>query len=242
MTEQSGASPNKLKRGKAATKFARENKMKHPSAKVRKSKVRRVTTKPVTDPRSQLEAMPLVERIAAVAADVHSKRDKYRSIESHELALLLGIGNAYRPGGDWKFVWYIPHVPIEDVCEMSESEYVLELLQPNITVQRYEELNSRFAVVDKSKLGHGRLMSDLLTKVEKQTIERLYMENQDKADDAQCLAFHTVSTLHDKTLAFEALIEDDGGCVDLKTPYDERDGAFRELSDCLIVEDRRCDK
>jgi hypothetical protein len=51
--------------------------------------------------------MSLAERIAAVAADVDSKRDEYRSIDSHELASLLGIERL--PGGDgWEFVWFIP--------------------------------------------------------------------------------------------------------------------------------------
>jgi hypothetical protein len=35
---------------------------------------------------AHLEAMPLAERVAAVAADVVSKQDEYRSINSHELA------------------------------------------------------------------------------------------------------------------------------------------------------------
>jgi hypothetical protein len=82
-------------------------------------------------------------------------------------------------------------------------------------------------------------MSDLLTTVEKQTIERLYMENQDKVCDTKCLAFYTVNAPHGRTLTFEAFIEDDGGSVDLKTPYDERDGKFTDLSDILVVEDRR---
>ena len=81
-------------------------------------------------------------------------------------------------------------------------------------------------------------MCNLPTKVEKQTIERLYMENQDKVCDTKCLAFYTVNAPHGRTLTFEAFIEDDGRCVDLKTPYHERDSVFDDLSECLIVEDQ----
>ena len=51
------------------------------------------------------------------------------------------------------------------------------------------------------------------------------------------LAYHYTNTPHGRTLTFEAYIDDDGGCVDLKTPYDERDGAFDNLSKYVIVED-----
>jgi hypothetical protein len=52
------------------------------------------------------------------------------------------------------------------------------------------------------------------------------------------LAYHYINAPHERTVTFEAFIDDDGGCVDLKTPYDERDGAFDDLSEYLIVEDR----
>jgi hypothetical protein len=42
----------------------------------------------------KLEDMPLADRIAAVAADVDSKRDEFQSIEGHALASLLGIDDA----------------------------------------------------------------------------------------------------------------------------------------------------
>ena len=210
-----------------------------PTAKRAKSTVRIADPKAVSDAHAKLEAMTLTERIAAVAADVASKRDEYRSIDRHELASLLGVGDARCPGGEWDFVWFIPHMSIEDICESDDMECVLELLQPHVTAQRYEELNSRFALIDRSKLGRGRLMSDLLTNVEKRTIERLHMENQDEAYDTQVLAFYTINAPHRKKLTFEAFIGDNGESDDLKTPYDERDGAFSDLSESLIVEDRR---
>jgi hypothetical protein len=46
----------------------------------------------------KLEDMPLADRIAAVAADVDSKWDEFRSIDTHELASLLGIVDADQPG------------------------------------------------------------------------------------------------------------------------------------------------
>jgi len=57
----------------------------------------------VSDAQAKLEDMSLDECIAAVAVDVASKRDEYRSIEPYQLAELLGIGDAHKPGGDWSF-------------------------------------------------------------------------------------------------------------------------------------------
>jgi hypothetical protein len=183
---------------------------------------------------SKLEEMSLPKRIAAVAADVDSKRDEYRSIDRHELASLLGIGDADKPGGDWNFVWYIPRVPIEDIFEdifdRGDKEYILKLLQTHVTGERYKELDKRYDELDSKRL------CDFLTDSEKQTIECSYMERQAQAYGSQCTAFYTIKAPHRKKLTFEAYIEDDGGCCDLMTPYDERDGAFSDFSDCFIVD------
>src|SRR5262249_25561285 len=112
----------------------------------------------------RLEAMTLTKRIAAVAMDVGSKRDEYRLIDPHGLASLLGIDDADKPGGDWKFVW-------------------------NVTPRKV-------------------------------------------------LAYHYINAPHGRALAFEAIVDEDAACVDLKTSYDERDGAFDSLSKYVIVEDR----
>ena len=108
-----------------------------------------------------------------------------------------------------------------------------------MTDVRYKELDSKIALLDRSKLRFGKLVSGFLSTVEKEMIERLYMENQDKAYDTYAKAYYTIKAPNGRKLNFEANIEDNGGFSNLKTPYDERDGAFADLSDCLIVEDRR---
>jgi hypothetical protein len=65
--------------------------VKKTTAKKAKSKIPRVGAKAASDAHAKLEAMSLAERIAAVAIDVASKRDEYRSIDRHELAGLLGV-------------------------------------------------------------------------------------------------------------------------------------------------------
>jgi len=143
---------------------------------------------------------------------------------------MWGYGNmmGWGGGGFGMIIWFVILIAI-----VAGIIWLLRSGGGHVTAKRYEELNSRFAFVDRSKL------SSLLTNVEKRTIERLYMENQNVTDDAQVLAFYTINAPHRKKLTFEAWIGDNGESDNLKTPYDERDGAFSDLSDDLIVEDRR---
>src|SRR5262245_36205684 len=86
--------------------------------------------------RVKLEAMALADRIAVIAADVDSKQDEYRIIDPHDLAILLNV-DASIPDGSWKRVWYIPRVPIEYIFGTHDEEYLLELIHPHMTPERY---------------------------------------------------------------------------------------------------------
>lgn len=189
--------------------------------------------------RATLEAMSVDSRIAAVAADVASKRDEYREIECFDLASLLGIDNARELQGEWKYVWYIPRISSEEICEQWDWDFLRELLEPHVTEERLETLAEHFEACGKVDIGDGRVKNDLLTENEKKTLERAYMEYVNGAFDAKCVAYLTIESSNNTQLTFQAYVEDDGGCVDLLTPYDERDGKFTNLSDALIVEDRR---
>jgi hypothetical protein len=148
------------KRRRASSKPGRKNEAKRTPIKKSKFEVQRVGTDAASDAHARLEAMTLAKRIAALAVDVGSKRDEYRLIDPHKLASLLGVDDADKPGGDWKFVW-------------------------NVKPRRV-------------------------------------------------LAYRHINAPHGRTLTFEAFVDDDGGCVNLKTPYDERDSAFDSLSKYVI--------
>jgi hypothetical protein len=191
-------------------------------------------TKTMSDTQAKLEDMSLAECIAAVAEDVASKRDEYRSIDPHELAGLLGIDDADKPGGDWNFVRYVTPTPLEDIFDWGNEQDALELLHPHLTAERYEELKSKIELATGTRTRLRPESLDFLTEVEKQTIVRLHMEREAKDIGASRVnAYYYTDAPQGGTLTFEALIEDDGGCVDLKTPYDERDGKFTDFSDCL---------
>ena len=73
---------------------------------------------------------------------------------------------------------------------------------------------------------------EFLTDDEKQKFEEHYMEwwaEHEGCSGCYCYAYNSIKAPHGKELTFEAFIEDDGACIDLKTPYDERDGKFSAL-------------
>jgi hypothetical protein len=176
----------------------------------------------VTDAQSKLENMTLPERIAAIAADRDSERDEYREIAPHELALLLDIGDADRPGRDWKFERFVQHVPVEDIVESWDLEYAIDLLKPHVTTTRYGELTELLDIAT-------------LTNDEKHIVEQLYMESESKNSCYHAVAHYTIKVPNGDDLIFEASIEDDGGCIDLMTPYDERDGKFVHISNNDLI-------
>ena len=126
------------------------------------------------DAQAKLEEMSLDERIAAVAADVASKRDEYRSIKSYELAELLGITDAEQPAGDWGFTSYVEPREIQDMLEEGDEEYVPDLIKPHVTPERYEELKSKF--LSATEISSRPENLNFLTEAEKQTIIRCDME------------------------------------------------------------------
>ena len=125
----------------------------------------------------KLQDMPLADRIAAVAADVDSKQDEFRSIDAHELASLLGIEDAERPGDDWDFGWFILRVPVDDIFDQWDEETIVELFQSQLTPERYKELCSKIDLREEIKTNYAKAL-EFLTEDEKQKIEDNDMERR----------------------------------------------------------------
>jgi hypothetical protein len=184
----------------------------------------------------KLEAMPLANRIAAVATDVDSKQDEFRSIDAHELASLLGIEDAARPirNGDWNFELHVLRWPVDDILSYEDEEYIVEVLQSQLTPERYKELCSKIDLREEYKTNLLEFLTnddllEFLTNDEKQSIEEHNMEWRHERDGdsvCHCYAYNSIEAPRGKVLTFQALIEDDGTCITLLTPYDERDGEF----------------
>ena len=188
------------------------------------------TGEDLIDPLPKLLSMPLVERIAAVAEDVQTETDEFRQIAPHKLAEALGVPESRRPTDRyWSFTDYAHKESLEQYAyEYGGLSDVLVLIKDEVTARRFQALVERSSDFDD-------LQFDFLTAEERQCLEealafeqlRLNMDN-----GISCIAHHCIPCSAGD-LRFEVAIEDDGACIDLKTPYDEREGRFENLDDCV---------
>jgi hypothetical protein len=184
------------------------------------------------DPLSKLKAMDIRGRIVAVADDVDSKRDEYRSIEAYELASLLGIDDAHVPGSGWDFVWYVPRSSIADIFDCVVLDDFLSMLELQVSAKRLKQLKSQFKTLCMKPSAREDDFG-FLTKSEQGTIARIYMESCEPL----LRAYRRIAAPEDRKLSFEVHVGDWGESDSMMTPYDDRDGAFQDFSDCLITEE-----
>ena len=113
--------------------------------------------------------------------------------------------------------------PVDEI--LVDEEFIDELLQSQLTPERYKELCSK---IDLQQEDNVKVL-EFLTEDEKQKIEEYDMERRSEAGniyECNCYAYNSIEAPRGKVLTFQALIEDDGTCITLLTPYDERDGEF----------------
>jgi hypothetical protein len=132
-----------------------------------------------------------------------------------------------------------PRVSVPDFFDLHfEDDFIPDLLLQHITPERYEELSSKFKTPKENERKLRPESFDFLTKNEKEKIEQLYMEKEaNDISGSYKLEYYTIKAPGGKKLTFEISIGDSGDPFDLKTPYDERDGRFTDLSRSFIVED-----
>lgn len=76
---------------------------------------------------------------------------------------------------------------------------------------------------------------DFLTNEERDHLEgAIAMENLElnMSNGICCVARYSIPA-PGGILPFEGDIEDDGHCITLRTPYDDRDGRFKDLENCV---------
>jgi hypothetical protein len=178
----------------------------------------------------------LEDRIEAVLEDVKSGADVYRAIPPHQLAELLGINDADEPGGEdgWSFIKYIPREPLADYLERVQcGSEIFDCLKGKVGERRLATIKKLGDEFDKT----GKFDLSLLLKKEVYMIEEAIQAHElDQLGGGTVIAQRYIKGSHGRWLRFEAFIEDDGRCVDLKTPYDKRDGNFTDLTDCMTEE------
>lgn len=182
------------------------------------------------DPLPTLLSIPLAERILAIGRDVRDKTDEFRKIDPHKLAEALGVPSTKRPNyDDWGFTFYAYKRSLEEYAdEYGGLSDCVSVIEGKVPSQLFESLVQKSSAL-------GELQLNILTDEERRDFEealafkelKLNMEN-----GICCVANYSVQALGGDLL-FEADIEDDGDCIDLRTPYDHRDGKFLSLDDCV---------
>ena len=79
----------------------------------------------------------------------------------------------------------------------------------------------------------GSIDLSLLLPIEIKMMERLKQEDE-IAHSNNVHADCSLKTSNGSILRFQGFIEDDGSCIYLLTPYNDRDGEFVDTNGCLI--------
>lgn len=193
---------------------------------------------PYTDsiePLNELLAMSLSERIAAVCKDLATRKDVFRRVDPFDLAQALGVPEAETPACGWRRTQFAERRSVEAHAEcVSPISEIVYLLEGGVSAERFAILERTFAGMDADV--HPTF--EFLTKHERELIEEAIVTEDlesNASNGMNCLAHYTVATNAGPGLRFEALLEGDGSCVVLRTPYDERDGKFTNLEHCLTT-------
>jgi hypothetical protein len=179
-----------------------------------------------------LLALPLKERIKAVAEDLRSRTDKFRRVEAEELAKALGLGEEIA-GPDWSFTCYAKIRPLEeraaDMCPPSDMVYEME---GRVSPERFAVLLECFSKVDDvDEPSFGFLSAEERSLLEEALAEDELTTNLDSG--LFRIANYAIKAGEGTELWFEVDLEDDGGWSEMRTPYDKREGGFVDLTDCV---------
>ena len=184
-------------------------------------------------PLQELLAMQLTQRLDAIVEDLLTHKDKFRKIDAHDLAQALGVPENTQPGKGWQFTTAVLEIDIEEYASMNyPASELVYLIQEDVSVERFDELLQLSAHLDEAR----ELNFHFLTPAERELLrDAIGAEELRGALECimGCIAHYSVQTKSGYSLEFEGEIEDDGACINLKTPYDYRDGKFSDLSDCV---------
>ncbi len=183
-----------------------------------------------SDPLQKLLSMPLADRIASVSGDVRTRTDEFCSVHPHRLAEALGVPTTKRPNrSDWAFTDYAQKQSLEEYADQyGRLSDCVSVIEGKVPAQLFESLVQKSSALDELQL-------DILTDEERREFEEAlaFEDLRSNMDNGICCVAHYSVQGHGGDLWFEATIEDDGACIDLKTPYDQRDGKFLNLNDCV---------
>lgn len=186
-----------------------------------------------TDPELvRLLAISPADRLSAVAHDIRERRDEFAQIEAHSLAAALGVTDSRRPEDRWAFTSYAPIRSLEERAdERDDLAEWASYFSDEASSLRFAELELNFTrLKDTEESDFG-----FLTAGERQHLEAALAREELGRNMMNGIFGVARFTLSGAAAghSFEGDIEDDGACIRLRTPYDERDGKFTDFSQCV---------
>lgn len=183
-----------------------------------------------TSARQQLKALSLQDRIVEVSKDIQSNTNRYKGIDAHDLACLLGIEDPYQPGGDWTRFYGINEDEFEFYQFLDAMPAALEKLKGVVSEDRYSEL-------EETQEGVGSEFCEFTAK-EVEIIKKGFDYDAifEKLRETSPSASVQINTkeVQGHVLPFEGTIEDDGSCIHLSSPYDLGINGLSKPEDFLV--------
>lgn len=192
---------------------------------------------------SELLSIPIDQRLDTVLTDVSSRSDRYAAMDPHSLAESLGVPQPWNPAGGWDYIRYYPWPTFDQWCEDADLDRATQLdyFTACFNADRLQHLTKQNMADKEPHVAHRFLGTSA---VEEECIRRM-IENREwisEVELANCsegnpvIARYELKTASGEALRFEGEIEDDGACIFLRTPYDDRDGRFVDLTDSATDE------
>jgi hypothetical protein len=176
---------------------------------------------------NQLRDMNYRDRLNAIADDLISGKDRYCAIDPHQLAEFAGLTPP--PLDDsWTRIYYANRMGFEELIDNHDAEivfrYAAQYLKGKVDAAMLARVEDTLVQYENGNYG---VDISFLTAKEKELIEVCFMERElDELDGGYVVARTCIGSPKGVELWFEGDIEDDGDCIEIRTPYDYRDGKF----------------
>lgn len=175
-----------------------------------------------------LNKLTVAERIAVVAEDVASGQKRFASIETHDLAELLGVPQPEQPDDSWSRTIFAERRTLEEYVDLDDGivgEFP-DMVNGFASDERIAAISAKCNAYAEGSIHSFDFLQPeerkrLLKQLEEKALERL------RDNGIGCVGTYCVEH-GEHELWFEGDIEDDGSCIDLKGPYDGIDGCGRD--------------
>ena len=186
--------------------------------------------------KEHLNSCDLAERARLLGADLTSGRDEYRCLDAFELAELLEIPippddtwSFYRKHYIGSFAQYVSSrggaAELAEEISAVDAASVLAECREDMPISIRSVAASAYRDIGRRLTAYGPQLLNALSRDEVDAIRLACAYNDYESHRSNGLgarAIHQTDSA-DGRIIFDAVVEDDGGCIEMDSPYDVRD-------------------